>query len=90
MPHTPRETGALAGLSRKRRAAPSPLASHGGRAGRSPALGALRSLLVWIAETSQASRLARLASMGLGLPRSTDPGRECWREDMGRGDTPRG
>ncbi len=65
MPHTPRETGALAGL---------------------------RGLLVWIAETSQASRLARLASMGLGLPRSTDPGRECWREDMGRGaaEPPRG
>ena len=45
---------------------------------------ALRGLLVWIAETSQASRLARLASQGLGLPPATDPSRECWREDMGR------
>ena len=91
MPHTPRETGALAGLSRKRRAAPSFLAPHWGRAGRSPALAALRGLLVWIAETSQASRLARLASQGLGLPPATDPGRECWREDMGRGaDSPPG
>ena len=52
---------------------------------------ALRGLLVWIAETSQASRLARLASQGLGLPPAIDPGRECWREDMGRqADTPPG
>ena len=64
MPHTPRETGALAGLSRKRRAAPSFLAPHWGRAGRSLALGALSCVLVWIAHTSQASRLARLASGG--------------------------
>ena len=84
MPHTPRETGALAGLSRKRRAAPSFLAPHWGRAGRSLALGALSCVLVWIAHTSQASRLARLASQGLGLPPATDPSRECWREDMGR------
>ena len=37
------------------------------------------------------SRLARLASQGLGLPPAIDPGRECWREDMGRqADTPPG
>ena len=90
MSHTPRETGALAGLPRKRRPAPSFLAPHWGQAERSPALVALRGLLVWIAETSQASRLARLASQGLGLP-PADPGRECWREDMGRqADTPPG
>ena len=78
MPHTPQQ-----------RAAPGFLAPHGGLAGRSPALGALRRLLAWIAETTQASRLARLSSQGLGLPRAADPGRECWREDMGRqADTP--
>ena len=91
MPHTPRETGAPAGLSRKRRAAPSFLTPYWGRAGRSLALGALSCVLVWIAHTSQASRLARLASQGLGLPPAIDPGRECWREDMGRqADTPPG
>jgi hypothetical protein len=47
MSHTPRETGALAGLKE----------TQG------------RPVCVWIAETSQASRLARLASQGLGLPR---------------------
>ena len=41
-----------------------------------------RDLLAWIAETTQASRLARLSSLGLGLPRHADPGRECWRDDM--------
>ncbi|GEC96908.1 MAG: hypothetical protein RLZZ220_2515 [Pseudomonadota bacterium] len=84
MSHMPRETGAPAGLSRKHRAAPRFLAPLGGRAGRSLALGALSCVLVWIAHTSQASRLARLASQGLGLPPATDPSRECWREDMGR------
>ena len=80
MSHMPRETGAPAGLSRKHRAAPRFLAPLGGR---SLALGALSCVLVWIAHTSQASRLARLASQGLGLPPATDPSRECWREDMG-------
>ncbi len=50
----------------------------------SAALAGLRGLLAWIAETTQASRLARLSSQGLGLPPATDPHRECWREDMGR------
>ena len=48
------------------------------------ALAGLRDLLAWIAETTQASRLARLSSLGLGLPRHPDPGRECWRDDMSR------
>ena len=57
----------------------------------SAALARLRGLLAWIAETTQASRLARLSSQGLGLPPATDPRRECWREDMGRGaDSPPG
>ena len=57
----------------------------------SAALAGLRGLLAWIAETTQASRLARLSSQGLGLPPATDPGRECWREDMGRqADPPQG
>lgn len=50
----------------------------------SAALAGLRGLLAWITETTQASRLARLSSQGLGLPPATDPRRECWREDMGR------
>ena len=50
----------------------------------SAALAGLRGLLAWIAETTQASRLARLSSLGLGLPRHADPGRECWRDDMAR------
>ena len=49
-----------------------------------PSLAGFRRLLGWIAETTQASRLARLSSLGLGLPRHADPGRECWREDMHR------
>lgn len=48
----------------------------------------LRGLLAWIADTTQASRLARLSSIGLSLPRHTDPGRECWRADMGHGADP--
>ena len=48
------------------------------------ALAGLRDLLTWIAETTQASRLARLSSLGLDLPRHADPGRECWRDDMAR------
>ncbi|MDD3327198.1 MAG: hypothetical protein PHW25_08965 [Zoogloea sp.] len=54
----------------------------------SAALAGLRGLLAWIAETTQASRLARLSSQGLGLPPATDPRRECWREDMGRESAP--
>ena len=40
-------------------------------------------LLRWISESGRASRLARLATQGLELPRRRDADAECWREDMG-------
>lgn len=40
-------------------------------------------LLRWISESSRASRLARLATQGLELPRRRDAEAERWREDMG-------
>lgn len=40
-------------------------------------------LLRWISESSRASRLARLATQGLELPRRREAEAERWREDMG-------
>lgn len=40
-------------------------------------------LLRWISESGGASRLARLATQGLELPRRRDAEAEHWREDMG-------
>lgn len=40
----------------------------------------LAKLLRWIAHTTRASRLARLSTIGLKIPRENDPDADRWRE----------
>jgi len=42
----------------------------------------LGAILIWITQTTRASRLARLSTIGLQMPRYREPDKGRWREDL--------